>query len=94
MNTPLAAESLAWSTLVRGGSVPAPPSARSVAFATTGKALEAGTRLHGLGRMPLFVEGRAKLQVHRAGHQSSARYQMANPAFERTTPGYRVCRSS
>jgi hypothetical protein len=93
MNTPLATLT-ASSAVGAGGSVPAPASSRSAAIAATGKALEAGARLHGLGQMPLFVGSRAKLQAHRAGHQSSARYQMANPAFERTTPEYRVCRSS
>jgi hypothetical protein len=93
MNTPLATL-IAPLHVGAGGSVPGPASSRSAAFVSTGKALESGARLNGLGQMPLFVEGRVKLQVHRAGHQSSARYQMANPAFERTTPGYRVCRSS
>jgi hypothetical protein len=94
MNAPPYSSGLAMPAPAQGGLVPAPASSRSAAIAATGKALEAGARLNGLGQMPLFVEGRAKLQVHRAGHQGSARYQMANPAFERTTPGYRVCRSS
>ena len=94
MNAPPHSNGLAMLALAQGGSGPAPASSRSGAFATTGKALESGARLNGLGSMPTFVERRAKLRDRLAGHQSSARYQMANPAFERTTPGYRVCRSS
>jgi hypothetical protein len=84
MNTPPAAEVFALSAVVPGGSVPAQASAQSGAIATTGKALEAGARWHGLELMPRFVEGRAGGKRRRAGQQSSPRCQMANPSFKRT----------
>jgi hypothetical protein len=54
MNAPLATL-IAPSAVGASGSGPVPASSRSEAFATTGKALEAGARWHGLGQMSFFV---------------------------------------